>query len=70
MTNTSIYEVKCVGKQGYTRQIKSYVATGKDVVVIVDTDTKLSKPLQQAWDDGKLKVERTDLKNRPKMGCH
>lgn len=70
MTDTTIYEVKCVGKQGYTRQIKSYVATGKDVIVIVDIDTKLSKQLQQAWDDGKLKIEYTDLKNRTKTGCH
>lgn len=66
MTNTDIYEVKCVKKQGYTRQIKSFVDTGKNVTVIVDTDTKLSKVLKQAELDGKLKIERTDLKNRPK----
>ena len=70
MTNTTIYEVKCVGTQGYTRQIKSYVATGKDVVLITDIDTKLSKPLQQAIDEGKIKLEQTDLKNRTNIGCH
>ena len=66
MTNTDIYEVKCVKKQGYTKHIKYFVDTGKNVTVIVDTDTKLSKVLKQAEIDGKLKIERTDLKNRPK----
>jgi len=71
MMDTTIYEVKCVKQQGYTRQLKSYVNTGKKVVLIVDTDTKkLSKPLQQAIADGKIKLERTDLKNRPKTKCH
>jgi RHS repeat-associated protein len=72
MTDTTIFEVKCVGKQGYTRQIKSYVEKGRrDVVLIVDTDTKLSKPLQQMVDDGVIQLERTDLKNRTnaKTGC-
>ena len=71
MTSTTIYEVKCVKKQGNTRQIKSYVNSGKDVVLIVDTDTKISKQLQKSIDDGKIKLERTDLKGRskPKIKC-
>ena len=40
--------------------------TGKNVTIIVDTDTKLSKGLKQAELDGKLRIERTDLKTRPK----
>lgn len=40
--------------------------TGKNITIIVDTDTKLSKGLKQAELDGKLRIERTDLKNRPK----
>jgi len=66
MTDTQLFEVKCVKKQGFTRQIKSFVKTGKNVTLIVDTDTKLSRVLKQAEIDGKLKIERTDLKNRPK----
>lgn len=69
MTNTDIYEVKCVKKQGYTRQIKSFVATGKKVTLIVDNGTTLSRALQKAWDDKLLDIEFTDLKNKSKISC-
>jgi len=66
MKKSTIYEVKCVAKQGYTRQLKSYHATGKKVVLIVDNTTTLSKPLKQAIAGKKITLKTVDLQNMPK----
>lgn len=68
-----LYEVKCVGKQGYTTQIKSYVDFAEknnlEVILIVDNTTTLSKPLQKAIDNGDIKLETMDLKYKSLKGC-
>lgn len=60
-------EVKNVNKQHFSSQLKDDLAHanrgGKKgtVTLIVDKRTKLTQPLQDAVDEGKIKLKRKDL---------
>ena len=70
---TKLFEIKCVAKQGLTKQIKSFMAASKKpLTLVVNKDTKISKPLQKQIDANKINLKRIDLKKgfKPKAkGC-
>jgi hypothetical protein len=59
-------EVKNVSKQGLTAQLKDGIAYAKannyNYVLVVDTSTKISKPLQKEIDSGSVELFRTKMR--------